>query len=104
MNYDCTICGRQYRYEESLYLHMKTDHGLGGIESALQKDNSSDSALMAGNPNDSALMAGNASDHVAIDIDVGGGSSSVDQLIIADAVKDVIDNGTDSETIKTSIA
>ena len=91
MNYDCTICGRQYRYEESLYLHMKTDHGFGGIESALQTGNSSDSALMAGNPND----------HVAIDIDVGGGNSSVDQLIIADAVKDVIDNGTDSETIKT---
>lgn len=27
MNYDCTICGRQYRYQESLYIHIKTNHG-----------------------------------------------------------------------------
>ena len=27
MNFDCTICGRQYRYQESLYVHIKTDHG-----------------------------------------------------------------------------
>ena len=27
MNYDCTLCGRQYRYKESLLIHMNCDHG-----------------------------------------------------------------------------
>ena len=75
MKYDCTICRRQYRYEESLYLHMKTDHGGMDVD----------------------FRAGNSADHRGIDIDVREGNSSVDQLIIADAVRDVIDNGASSE-------
>ena len=82
MNYDCTVCGRQYRYEESLFLHMKTDHGI-------------DTGIRADNTSDSAIMVGNSADDVDVDIDIRGGNSSIDQLIIADAVKDVVNNGAD---------
>lgn len=41
MNYNCMICGRQYRYQESLQLHLKTDHG--GME--MDIDNGGDKSF-----------------------------------------------------------